>query len=132
MGRKAERENLMKLVYEMQMNNDFSRSMVDSFSEQFADEEPDNYFRKTADTIIANLVQIDNSIEKHSVRWKKERMPAVDLAVLRVAAAEIMYDDSIPPEVSVNEAVELAKKYGTEKSPGFINGLLGGLVKEYE
>ena len=55
-------------------------------------------------------------------------MPSVDLAILRVAAAEILYIKEIPDSVSINEAVGLAKKYGTDKSSKFINGLLGGLV----
>ena len=56
----------------------------------------------------------------------------IDLAILRVAAAEILFEEETPDSVAANEAVELAKKYGTEKSPGFINGLLGSLVKENE
>lgn len=57
-------------------------------------------------------------------------MAAVDLAILRVAAAEILYVEDIPAQVSINEAVNMAKKYSTGKSSGFINGLLGGMVKD--
>ena len=121
----------MKLVYEMHMNRDFSMLRYEQFCEQYMDEEPDQYFESTARTIIANRPLIDEAIERNSTNWKINRMSAVDLAILRIAAAELLYDSDVPQVVSINEAVELAKKYGTEKSPGFINGLLGSLVREH-
>ena len=131
MNRRTGREHLMKLVYEMHMNRDFSMLRYEQFCEQYMDEEPDQYFESTARTIIANRPLIDEAIERNSTNWKINRMSAVDLAILRIAAAELLYDSDVPQVVSINEAVELAKKYGTEKSPGFINGLLGSLVREH-
>ena len=132
MNRRTDRENLMKLVYEMHMNQDFSMQRYEKYCDQYIKGIPDQYFKTTSTTIIDNIGQIDETIEKNSTNWKISRMSAVDLAILRVASAEILFESGVPIEVSINEAVELAKKYGTEKSPGFINGLLGSLVREHE
>ena len=132
MKRRTERENLMKLVYEMHINQDFSIARYEKFCEQYLKEKPDRYMESTIQTVISNQSVIDEMIEKNSRNWKISRMSVVDLAILRISAAEILYESDVPQEVSINEAVELAKKYGTEKSPGFINGILGNLVKENE
>ena len=132
MNRRHDRENLMKLVYEMHMNHDFSIQRYEKFCEQYVQGTPDRYFQSVSGMIIDNIEEIDETIEKNSTNWKISRMSAVDLAILRVSAAEILYNSGVPLEVSINEAVELAKKYGTEKSPGFINGLLGSLVRADE
>ena len=132
MNRRLDRENLMKLVYEMHMNDDFSISRYERYCEQYLEEKPDRYLDETARTVVYNIAVIDEAIERNSTNWKIGRMSAVDLAILRVAAAELLYESDVPKEVAINEAVEMAKKYGTEKSPGFINGLLGSLVKNHE
>ena len=132
MSRRLSRENLMKLVYEMHMNRDFSMHRYDRFCEQYVKGKPDEYFRFMSETIVANVASIDQKIEQNSTNWKISRMAAVDLSILRVSVAEILYDSGVPLEVSINEAVELARKFGTEKSPGFVNGLLRSLVREHE
>ena len=72
---------------------------------------------------------IDALINANVIGWKTSRMAKVDLTILRLAVYEMKYDDSIPPKVSINEAVELAKKYGTEKSGSFVNGVLSRILK---
>lgn len=74
--------------------------------------------------------EVDKAIEKYSINWKLERMARADLAILREAATEIMYIDEVPDAVTINEAVELAKIYGTEKSTKFINALLGKIAAD--
>lgn len=74
--------------------------------------------------------EVDEAIEKYSINWKLDRMARADLAILREAASEIMYIDEVPAAVTINEAVELAKIYGTEKSTKFINALLGKIAAE--
>ncbi|MDD7408929.1 MAG: transcription antitermination factor NusB [Anaerovoracaceae bacterium] len=130
MSRKSDRENLMKMIYEMGMNDDFSKAVYDGFIENFPDKKPGKYFEKVYEIIAEHKDEIDRQINEHSSRWKISRMAAVDLAILRVAAAEILYVEDIPAQVSINEAVNMAKKYSTGKSSGFINGLLGGMVKD--
>ncbi len=76
--------------------------------------------------------EVDEAIEKYSINWKLDRMARADLAILREAASEIMYIDDVPAAVTINEAVELAKVYGTEKSTKFINALLGKIAADAE
>lgn len=77
-----------------------------------------------------NIEEIDGNIEKFSVGWKINRISKVALAVLRLAVCEILYFDDIPVGVSINEAVELCKKYAAKEDSSFVNGILGSLSKE--
>ncbi len=76
------------------------------------------------------IPEIDGIIEKHSEKWTVKRMGKVELSILRLAVYELLYDESIPEKVAINEAVELAKKYGQENAGSFVNGILAGIIKD--
>ena len=78
------------------------------------------------------IPEIDAKIEAHSEKWSIDRMGKVELSILRLAVYELLYDDSIPEKVAINEAVELAKKYGQDNAGSFVNGILSGVIKEKE
>ena len=80
--------------------------------------------RSKYEGIIEHLTDIDEEINLHTVGWDTARMSKVDLAIIRLAVYEILYDDSVPTGVAINEAVELAKRYGQDESPSFVNGVL--------
>lgn len=80
--------------------------------------------------ILDNLDEIDGAINSCSKKWKTTRMPKVDLAIMRLATGEIRYDDDIPEAVSVNEAINLAKKFSTDSSAKFVHGVLGAVTKK--
>lgn len=80
--------------------------------------------------IVGRLPGINARIEAVSEGWKPERMNRVDLSIIRLACYEIEYDSQVPERVAINEAVELAKKYGGEDSPQFVNGILGKIVRQ--
>ena len=125
MARTGERENLMKMIYQMGVQEDFSAEEYEKFTALQADSQITEYFVNGYRAAASNLKEIDELIDRYSVRWKTARLPKVDLAILRLALAEICYLTDIPVSVTINEAVELAKKYSTEKSSKFINGVLG-------
>ncbi len=77
------------------------------------------------------LSEIDSAIEAHARDWSVSRIAKVDLSILRIAVYELLYEPNIPEGATVNEAVELAKLFGGEKSAGFINGILGAIAKEH-
>jgi N utilization substance protein B len=79
-------------------------------------------------SIIKKLDEIDNILAEASSGWKLNRMGKVDLTILRLAVYEMRYDNDIPVKVAINEAVEMAKKFGGDDSPGFINGVLAKLA----
>ncbi len=83
------------------------------------------------DGVHAHQTEIDETIEAHAKDWSIQRIAKVDLSILRVAVYELLYETAIPEGATVNEAVELAKLFGGEKSAGFVNGILGAIAKEH-
>ena len=82
--------------------------------------------------ISDNIEDIDRIISENTKGWSIERLAKVDMAILRIAIYEMKYDDDIPNQVAINEAVEMAKKYGEEKSSSFINGILGAINRKLD
>lgn len=133
MGRKRARESTMKLLYQMEMNFDYSKEMMELFFENnnFSQSEKE-YIDDAITTIVENLHYLDKNIKEHTERWNIHRLAKIDLCTLRIAIYEILYRDDIPVEVSINEAIEIAKKYSTDESARFINGVLGGFVRRID
>ena len=88
--------------------------------------------RETIRRVAEHLPDIDADLNRVSRGWKTSRMGKVDLSILRLALYEIRFDDDVPTGVAINEAVEIAKKYGGDESASFVNGILGQLAREAE
>ena len=99
--------------------------------EDITDKERD-YVAERADKIFALLPQIDAKLDEISKGWKLDRLGKVELAILRLGIFEMNFDEDIPTNVALNEAVELAKTFGGDTSPSFINGVLGKLIEEQD
>ena len=108
--------------------------MISTYTESLNEEEikslDERYIKSVLEGIVEKVVSIDEYIAKFSKDWSIERMSKIDLAILRVAIYEVLYKDDIPSSVSINEAVELAKKYSHEDASSFINGILGSVYIE--
>jgi N utilization substance protein B len=141
--RKKTRELLMRLIFQCTASQDFSEegkerfladeTMLDGLFRAEEDEHPDlNYFNYVYASLCAHLAEIDAAISAASEKWAIGRMNVVDLAILRLAGAEILFLDDISDRISANEAVIMAKRYGTDKSPAFINGIIGSIVRTKE
>lgn len=134
MNRRNIREHVFRMVFqkefyeESQLPEQLSLYLDDIEAEQ---EEKDYLMERTLQ-VVDLLDNIDQEIDLASDSWRVGRIGKADLAILRLAVFEIKYDDNIPVSVAINEAVELAKKYGGERSYGFINGVLAKLVREYQ
>lgn len=130
MGRKVAREETMKLLFQMEFNKDFSDEVIELYIQEndFADDEL-VYITAAVKTIRNNLKSIDNIIRNNIKSWKLHRLAKVDLSVLRIAVYELEFRDDIPIEVSINEAIEICKKYSTDESSKFVNGVLGNFVR---
>jgi N utilization substance protein B len=131
MTRRELRENMFKMLFRVEFHNqDEMPEQVALFEEELEQikEADKEYLTSKTDSILAHLKEIDDAINDKSVGWKTSRMGKVDLAILRLAVYEIRYEEDIPEKVSINEAVELAKKYGTDDSSSFINGVLAKFV----
>lgn len=130
MTRKEERELAFILVFEKLFNIDLTvREIVDAALE--AELIEDNLFAVSlAQMTCEHSDEFDAIIAENSVGWRVERLPKVSLAILRLAMCEMLYVESIPVKVSANEAVELAKKFGTKDDAAFINGIIGKVIRE--
>ena len=130
MKRTDAREMIMQLIFQMEAQKDFSSEARITYRENnFDGTDQEAYFDKIMDTFLENRTAIDAQIEEASNKWHLGRMGKVDLAVLRVALTELKLKDDIPQSVAINEAVNMAKKFGSEESGKFVNGLLGNIVK---
>ena len=90
------------------------------------------YMQNKFQNTLEHLSEIDSLIESVSEGWKLKRMFRVDLAIMRLAVFEMKYDEEIPVSVAINEAVEIAKKYGQDSSPSFVNGILAKVAEVIE
>ena len=88
------------------------------------------YIREKVDAVLSRMEELDSALEKASRDWKVSRIGKMELAILRVAAYEMYYDDDIPDRVAINEAIELSKIYCDEKASAFINGILNNLMEQ--
>ncbi|MBQ9437070.1 MAG: transcription antitermination factor NusB [Lachnospiraceae bacterium] len=91
---------------------------------RFLGEEADHLIHKF-EAILTHIPELDEKIDSVSKNWRTGRMGKVELAILRLALYEILYDEDVPPGVAINEAVELTKEFGDDQSPGFVNAVLG-------
>lgn len=132
MSRRSARESTMKLLFEIGCRIDEKDDILSSFlNENELDGNDREYIENTVNGTISRLENIDKKIENYTRGWKAQRLAKTDLTVLRLAVYEIYCSDT-PESVIINEAVDLAKKYGTEKSGAFVNGVLSSISKDYE
>ncbi|NLV37150.1 MAG: transcription antitermination factor NusB [Clostridiaceae bacterium] len=125
MGRRASRDMAMKLLYQMEFQRDNIEEQKKLFFEENSLPEKDRaYVNDVVDGVYINMEYVDNLIETYSKGWKISRISKVDLSIMRLSIYEICFRKDIPYSVSVNEAVELAKKYSSEDAGSFVNGIL--------
>lgn len=133
MTRREVREHLFKMVFQKEFHEEENLTEQEQL---YLEEEglPEGKIQKEllerCGQVFEHLDQIDTLLSETSTGWKLNRMNKVDLSLLRVAIFEMRFDEEIPEKVAINEAVELAKKFGGEDSPAFINGVLAKLVTE--
>lgn len=121
----------MQLVYQMDITNDFKVADL-SIVEESAKAAGKKQAAETLAAVQDHHEEIDALISRNLDKWTIDRIAKTDLAILRTAVAEMLYVDSIPERVSINEAVNLAKKYGDERSYAFINSVLGKISRSIE
>lgn len=131
LSRRKVREVLLQLIFQM----DFHREHFEESAFSFLEEQPlsdgdrsfaESYLR----TLLENRERIDEKIIKNLKGWTLNRLSKIDLTILRLGTYEILLENDIPKQVSINEALEMAKKYSEDKSRKFINGVLDAIAKE--
>ena len=131
MTRRELRENVFKMLFRVEFHEegelDEQLSLVEEEIENLTEEDA-AYIKNKCKDIISKIAELDAAINESTTGWKTTRMGKVDLSIIRLAVYEMKYEDDIPTKVSINEAVELAKNYGTDDSASFINGVLAKFV----
>ena len=129
MSRKKNREEAFKLLYQTEINKeDYLGQLEYYFSENDVAPEVAEYITDLVAGVNVRIKEIDECIESYlASSWRIGRISRVDLAILRMGYYEIKYRDDVPKGAAINEAVELAKKYGSESSGKFINGILANI-----
>jgi N utilization substance protein B len=131
--RRQARELAMQALFYMDMRKDASEEMLEHFCGCFcASKKSRSFLVKLVNGVIDQKGQIDGLIEQFSQNWKISRMSCVDRNVMRIAVYEMLYCNDIPPKVSINEAVDIGKKFGTRESGAFINGIMDSIREALE
>ena len=131
MSRRELREHIFRLIFRMDFHpeeemNEQEELYLDNLV-GLSDEER-QYIQNKADAVRGMKEELDGQIDAIADKWKTNRMTKVDLTVIRLAAYEIFHDEDVPTGVAINEAVELAKRYGTDQSAAFVNAILAKLA----
>lgn len=134
MGRREIRENIFKLLFRIEFNT--KEEMPQQVKLYFEDENTVSMteaeqmeIENKYEDIAARIVEIDEKINEVADKWNTSRIGKVELTILRLAYYEIAVDEDIPTQVAINEAVEIAKKFGGDDSPAFVNGILAKFAK---
>ncbi len=131
MTRRELRENVFMMLFRMDFHEEGELSeQLDLLVEDMENVQPEDleYIKDKCNDIISKTAELDAAINESTTGWKTTRMGKVDLSIIRLAVYEMKYEEDIPAKVSINEAVELAKKYGTDTSASFVNGVLAKFV----
>ncbi|ALX48043.1 transcription antitermination factor NusB [Lentibacillus amyloliquefaciens] len=125
MNRHATRENALKILFQLDINDKHPEEAIE---EQFESLEVDTYLKSLVEGVANYKNTIDEKIAEHMEKWSIDRIASVEKTILRIAVFEISYREDIPVNVAINEAVELANSYGDEKSGKFVNGVLSKII----
>lgn len=125
------RECALKILYQKDLRNSAMDLLYEQFwqGEDSVEEEVKEFTRRLAFGIERNLEDIDKKIAHYATNWQLKRMAVIDRNILRLGVFELLFATDIPPKVTINEAVELAKKYGDLESSKFVNGILDKIHK---
>ena len=131
--RRKSREHALKILYQ----RDFTKENIgdilkDYWKENNISPAVKDFSEQLAEGTVNNLKEIDSCIKKSSEHWMPDRMSAIDRNILRMAAHELIFMEDIPPKVTIDEAIEIAKKFGANESADFVNGILDKIKSELE
>lgn len=135
MNRVKSREYLLQLAYQMEITSETASETFNSFieNEDISKDDLDlEYIKLGLLGIEENKEMLDSLIQSQLVKWKLNRISKVNLSILRISTYEMLFADDIPGKVSINEAIELCKKYSDNKSVSFINGVLDKVYKNIQ
>ena len=131
-ARRKARELALQMLFQADMSGNQPDSIIATFEElQKSKPNTREFATRVFKGTLENMSRIDEMIQQQAENWRLSRMAAVDRNIIRMAIYEFLHEDDTPKLVIIDEAIEIAKKYGTQKSSQFINGILDGVLKRY-
>ncbi|MBW1649838.1 MAG: transcription antitermination factor NusB [Deltaproteobacteria bacterium] len=131
-NRRTDRQLALQLLFSIDINPTPIENAIKDFRLCFANSEPTPFFLQIVNGVAVLWSEIDTFIQKTSKNWTINRMSAIDRNILRIGVYELLYCEDIPARVSINEAIDISKKFGTYESGAFINGILDKINKELQ
>jgi N utilization substance protein B len=129
--RKKSREFALQVLYQLNITKQDAITALTQFQENFLFEgKADDFLKRLVQGVLEHCPELDRLIEQYSENWRLERIDLVDRNILRMALFELLYCEDIPPKVTLNEAIDLGKRFGSEDSGSFINGILDRIQHE--
>lgn len=128
MSRRVAREVALKTIFQLDFGGDREQAFLNMLEEEPLEQRDQEFAKNLIDGVTSRQGQIDDIIRDFAVDWKLERVARVERTILRMALYELLWVEDIPPNVTVNEAVELAKVYSSPEAGRFVNGILGNVL----
>jgi N utilization substance protein B len=129
MGRRESRETALQILFQLEFNDIMEERSLDPFWKKRKGQNLE-YVQDLVKGVVSKKEEIDSLIQSYSENWRLSRMLCIDRNIMRLAVYELLFEEGMPVAVAINEAVELAKKFGSNESAKFINGLLDALSKD--
>jgi N utilization substance protein B len=129
--RRKSREFALQVLYQLNITKQDALQVLTQFEGHFLSHgEADEFLKRLVLGVLEHFSELDQLIEKYSENWRLDRINIIDRNILRMALFELLYCEEIPPKVTINEAIDLGKRYGSEDSGSFINGILDRIQNE--
>ncbi len=129
--RRKSRESALQVLYQLNITKQDATTALKRFQEHFLPPgEADDFLKRLVLGVLEHFPQLDRLIEQYSDNWRLDRINMIDRNILRMALFELLYCEEIPPKVTINEAIDLGKRFGSEDSGSFINGILDRIQNE--
>ena len=129
--RRKSREFALQVLYQLNISKQDALTALTQFLEHFiSDGEVDAFQKRLVLGVLEHCLELDRLIERYSENWRLDRINLVERNILRMAVFELLFCEEIPPKVTINEAIDLGKRYGSEDSGSFINGILDRIQHE--
>jgi N utilization substance protein B len=129
--RRRSRELALQALYQLNITKQDVTALLAQFQDHFLPGgAPDEFLRRLVLGVLKHCEELDRLIERYSENWRLDRIDVIDRNILRMALFELLYCEDIPPKVTINEAIDLGKRYGSEDSGSFINGILDRIQNE--
>jgi N utilization substance protein B len=129
--RRKSREFALQVLYQLNISKQDVVTALHQFQEHFlSNDEEDGFQKRLVLGVLEHCIELDRLIEKYSENWHLDRINIIERNILRMALFELLYCEEIPPKVTINEAIDLGKRYGSQDSKSFINGILDRIQSE--